>query len=94
MEGVELPSKRQLISQLIGVRRREDELRRGVAELRIENRRLREENKQLKEKLKESSESILKKRLDHAIGQLAHRKPEILSDEEWHEILRIRGVCE
>lgn len=92
MEGVELPSKRQLISQLIGVRRREDEWRRKYEKQRDEIRRLREENRGLKEKLAESAG--MRKRNDHAISQLAKWKPEILSDEEWHEILRMRGVCE
>jgi hypothetical protein len=84
---IELTRKeREFLVQLIDLRVREGLLLR-------ENENLKEQVKKLRAELKQCNESALKKRLDHAVHQLAGSRNAWLSKEEWQVILEMRGFC-
>lgn len=77
-----LPSKRELIEQLIAIRLREEVKRNENSQLRIENRKLRETLREKAAQLKHARQELVKK-----------SRNKHLSDEEWEIIRKFRGQC-
>jgi len=88
------PRERDLVAQLISVRRRE-----ALLEEQIEQ--LKEETERYKTRPKIETDGQIRLRLNHALAEIAalnkelrtKRKPHYLSDEEWNAVLEMRGIC-
>lgn len=65
-----------------------EELERKNRSLYASNRNYRMANVKLRARIKEQNAQ-----LSYAALELAKRKPEILSQEEWNVILEMRGIC-